>query len=136
MSAHAISAPTLMMEEPMKNLLIALTVGSLVGCYDEDTFAEDYATAICDNMASCETDAVDGYMELGLDEETAQTTFDDAYTMMCDTEAEESDGDDADSDCDFDKASAQTCVDEVEAMSCDFWTTGEGMPSACADVCG
>lgn len=119
-----------------RSILLFLSASSLlVGCYNEDKFADDYATASCDNLAGCEADIVQAYVDLGMDEATAQSTYDTTYTAACETEAED-DGEDGEDECDFNSDEAQTCVDEVAAMSCDFWSTGVGYPESCSAVCG
>ena len=114
-------------------LLILGAFGLVTGCYNEDKFADDYSAATCDNLSSCEADIVAAYVELGMDEATAQSTYDTTYTAACETEAEE--GEEGDEECAFNADNAQTCVDEVSAMSCDFWSTGTGYPESCSSVC-
>ena len=122
----------------MKRLsLVLVLLGSLIGCgYSEDDFADDFSAAFCDNIMSCEADIVAAYTEMGLDEATAQSTYDTAMDAACataDTTGGTTDGTD---NCDFDSAAAKDCVDEVKAMSCDFWSTGTGFPEVCNTVCG
>lgn len=120
----------------LRNTLLALSVLGLAACgYTEEKYAEDYTDAICENLSGCEADIVAAYVALGMDEATAQTTFDTTYTATCETEATD-DGEDGEDTCDFDGAAAQECVDGVKAMSCDFWSTGTGFPEVCATVCG
>lgn len=118
-----------------RTLLILSSLAALAGCYNEDKFAEDYSVAYCDRMTACQTDIVDAYVAMGLDEATAQSTYDTAYAAACETEAEEGE-DDGDDTCEFDGDAAQTCVSEVEALSCEFWSTGTGFPESCGQTCG
>ncbi len=118
-----------------RTFLFLLPLALLTGCYDEDAFANEYSTAFCDRVVACETDIVTAYTDLGLDEETAQSTYDTTYTAACETETDD-DGDDSDSDCDFDKDAAKECVEGIEALSCDFFSTGTGFPDSCSNTCG
>ena len=61
---------------------------------------------------------------------------DDAYTLACETEAEDDGEDDGESTCEFDSDLAQECVTGVEELACDFYSTGTGFPSSCTDYCG
>lgn len=120
----------------LRNPLFALSLLGLAACgYSEEKYAEDYAAAICDNLSGCEADIVAAYVALGMDEATAQATFDTTYTATCEAAATD-DGEDGDDACEFDSDAAHECVDGVKAMSCDFWSTGAGFPEACAAVCG
>ena len=122
----------------MKRFLTAtLMLGLTVGCaYSEEEFAEDYSDASCTRMSECEGDIVTAYVSLGMDEATAQTTYDDAYTAACETEAEGEGEGEGESTCEFDPDLAQECVTGVEELSCDFYSTGTGFPSSCTDYCG
>ncbi len=117
--------------------ILALFAGMAAGCgYDEDAFADDFATASCDHITSCEADIVTAYTDAGMDEATAQSTFDAASTAACAVvEAEEGETETDDS-CEFDKTAAQDCVADIEAMSCDFYSTGTGYPETCSNICG
>ena len=115
--------------------LILLSLSTFAGCYNEDTFAEDLGTATCDNLTSCEADVVAAYVELGLDDATAQSTYDTTYAGACEATAESSD-EEASETCDFDSAAAKDCVDAVKAMPCTFWSDGTGYPDVCGTVCG
>lgn len=114
---------------------LLLTVGLLAGCYNEDKFTDDYTTAFCDKMASCEDDIVTGYTDLGMDEATAQSTYDTAYSAACESDASGDSGS-SDDTCDFDADAGKTCVADIKDMSCDFFTTGSGYPDSCSTVCG
>lgn len=119
-----------------RTTLFVLSLSFLAACgYSEDTYGEDLSAAICDNLATCESDIVTAYTDLGMDEATAQSTYDTTYTATCETEVEDN-GDNGDDNCDFDSAAAKDCVAEVEEMGCDFWSTGTGYPAVCATVCG
>lgn len=108
----------------------------LVACgYSEEKYADDYTAAMCDNLTACEADVVAAYVALGVDEATAQATFDTTYTATCEAEATDDTGGGEDT-CDYDAAAAKECVDGVKEMSCAFWSTGLGLPAACATVCG
>lgn len=116
---------------------LALSVVGLAACgYTEEKYAEDYTSAMCDNLAGCEADIVAAYVAMGMDEATAQATFDTTYAASCETEITEGGEENVEDTCEFDAAAAQECVDGIEAMSCDFWSTGAGFPEACTAVCG
>lgn len=100
----------------------------------EERYAEDYTEALCNNLASCEADVVSAYVELGMDQATAQSVYDSSYADACGS------GDPIDGvlsdDCNFDSSAAKQCLRGVEALSCQFWVTGSGYPQDCDDVCG
>ncbi|RME29190.1 MAG: hypothetical protein D6798_00690 [Deltaproteobacteria bacterium] len=122
------------------SVAVALTAPlAFAACgYDEDTFADDYQAALCDHIVSCESDIVAAYTDMGMDEATAQSTYDTTMDTICNPP--ESTGDDTGStteeECDFDPDAAKACVDGVATMSCDFWSTGTGLPEECSAVCG
>ncbi|NOY26980.1 MAG: hypothetical protein GXP62_14010 [Oligoflexia bacterium] len=122
----------------IRNTLIVLSLGSMVACgYSESQYADDYTAAMCDNITACETDIVDAYVAMGLDDATAQSTYDASYTAVCEPVATSDTGSTStDSTCNFDSTAAKACVDGLAAMSCDFWSTGTGLPADCATVCG
>lgn len=114
-------------------LMTAFAFGLATGCYNEDKFAEDYSAASCDNLEACQDDIIQAYVDMGMDEATATTTYETTFTAACETEAEE--GEEGEDECAFNADNAQTCVDEIAAMSCDFWSTGTGYPESCSNVC-
>ncbi len=117
--------------------LFALTLTLVAGCgYTEDKFADDYADAYCERMVSCEAEIVAAYEGMGLDAETSQSTYDDAYTLSCETEVDDDGEGEGDDNCEFNADKADECVTGVEELSCDFWSTGTGFPAACGEVCG
>ena len=120
----------------IRSALLGLAVIALSACgYSEDDFTDDYTDAFCTKLSDCEGDIVTAYTELGMDEASAQTTYDDTYALACESEATEDSGGDVESECEFNSDNAKTCVADVEAMSCEFFTTGTGYPESCNGVC-
>lgn len=119
--------------------LFALALGFLAGCgYSEEKYAEDYMAAVCTSMTGCEADIVGAYVDMGLDEATAQSTFDTTVAIYCSYDpdaAEEGDGEDT---CDFDGGAAKECVDSIETITCDQWVDGSASDvlMCSMDVCG
>jgi len=101
----------------MKPVLFLLALGTLVGCYDYDTFADERFQTSCDKMDEC------GYF-------TAYFTYEDCLAI----------GDIEDTGLDvwecgnYDSRAARECVDAWAAISCDVYMVGTGLES-CDDVC-
>lgn len=104
---------------------------SLVGCYDEDRFHEQFADAYCRRYSECEVEIVQFFQEsYSFDEATAQATYDATYAASCEAApAQESDG-----TCLFQEEEARACVDETSAVTCDKLAQG-ALPDACGRVC-
>lgn len=104
---------------------------SLVGCYDEGKFNDQFADAYCKRYAECESDIVQFFQDsYSFDAATAQATYDTTYAASCEAApAEESD-----ETCLFQKEEAKSCVDEMAAVTCDQLAQG-ALPDACDRVC-
>jgi hypothetical protein len=102
----------------MKRLPFVLALGALVGCYNYDTFADDYLVAICDKLEECEF-------------------FTDKYTKddcLNPPEVEDTSGAEPWVCEEFDADMAQACIDEIVAVSCEDYTSGAGFDS-CKSYC-
>ena len=123
----------------IRNVLLSVTLVALAACgYSEEDFSSDYMDTYCTKMSDCETDILAAYTEMGLDETAAQSTFTEAYALVCESEpveTEDTAASGSEEECVFNSDNGKTCVTELEEMSCDFFSTGEGFPEACTSVC-
>lgn len=123
----------------IRTAILAMAITALAACsYSEDDFATDYTDAYCTKLSDCEADIITAYTDMGLDEATAQTTYSDTYTLVCESEStdtEDTAAEDTESECVFNSDNGKTCVTEIEEMSCDVFSTGEGFPESCSSVC-
>lgn len=121
----------------MKNLSV-IALAFLVGCgYSEEKFTDDYLDATCTSLETCESDIVAFYTAAGLDEATAQTTYDTVYAICSAEETEDTaTTEESESTCEFDSAKAKECIDALEAADCGIWTGEATFPAVCSEVCG
>jgi hypothetical protein len=114
--------------------LTVLLLTALGGCaYTQERFARDYEAALCDSLEACNEDIVDAYTGAGVDEATAQSTYEANWLAACDN-AEPDPASPA--DCAFDEARARECLDAVDAAGCDLWTGRRAFPTSCDAACG
>ena len=123
----------------IRTVLLSMAITAMTACaYSEEDFTTDYIDAYCTKMSGCEADILAAYTEMGLDEATAQSTFTDAYALVCESEPVESEDtatSGSEEECEFNSDNGKTCVAEIEEMSCDVFSTGEGFPETCNSVC-
>ena len=114
--------------------LSTLVLTALGGCaYTEERFARDYETAMCDSLEACSADIVDTYTGAGVDEPTAQSTYEANWLAACGNEQSDPA---SPADCTFDEARARECLDAIDAAGCDLWTGRLAFPTSCEDACG
>jgi hypothetical protein len=115
--------------------ICAFVLLGLVGCYNEDKFADDFSTEACAKATECESMVADYYVnEFGMDADTAASSakaITDAYCATSDAEGD----DDTSSDCAFNSANAKDCVDGISAATCEESAMGWTMPDSCTNVC-
>ena len=114
----------------MRLSLLLLTLPTFVACsYTEEDFAEDYTTEYCGLLEECESDYVTYLTDQGLDEQSAQATYDGTRAMLCTNELE-----DSDDSCEFDSEAGKACMDGIEVMTCDDLISNN-VPSECSNIC-
>jgi len=109
-------------------IVSASLAGMLVGCFALN-YEENLVGTICDKFTECEADVVGAYVAAGMDDASAQATFDTAVEPYC---SWVDDGED--SDCDFQKSEAKDCVSGWESLTCDQLVSGD-LPTSCDNVC-
>ena len=95
-----------------------LPVVLLIGCYSENKFAEDWATANCTLYDDCDYLSYQSFSDF---EECYDEEVVDLHP-------------DSQSDCDYDAKLAKTCVENVNQMSCEDLYEGD-FPTACSKAC-
>ena len=117
---------------------LPLLLATLIACgYDEDQFTDDYLNTTCDRYVECEADMVTSMTDMGLDEKTAQSTYDSIYTAVCETEpTETTDTGSSESECVFNGDAAKACIEDLQAASCAEFADGSAFTGAnCTTVC-
>lgn len=114
-----------------------LVLAGAVGCYDEDQFAEDYLDEYCNLTTACEAEVLAYYTDMGLDEATAQTSYDTMKDAICNPpDVEDTGATTEEDDCTFNADNAKSCIDELAATECQAWVDSTfAVPAICGDVC-
>lgn len=106
---------------PLRLLGAAGFLFSLVSCYSQADYAEDYTQAICDKMFECLDESVAEYFQYADEDECVDDRADSTQVEY--------------DDCVFSPADARACVEETEALACDEYERGR-WPTSCDLVCG
>lgn len=119
----------------MKRILIPFLF--ICGCgYSEDQFADDFLASNCDLFTRCEAEILQSFIDMGLDEATAQTTVDGMIDPICNPPEVEDTGTTEEPTCTFNADNAQACIDELDALVCADWIAGMyAYPEVCSKTC-
>ena len=103
----------------MRILMGTMSLIALAGCYNSETFQNDWVASTCEWYDHCDLLEVLDYT--------------DTQDCMDEILSESVDGQTGDESCpDFDRSKAKECISELEAKSCDG---GFNQPSSCLEAC-
>lgn len=108
----------------------------IAGCgYSEEQFTDDFLASTCDLYTRCEAEIVQSYVDMGLDEATATSTWQTATDTICNP-PDATDTGTVEDNCTFNADNAQTCIDEMDALDCAAFVSGSyAFPTVCSQTC-